>query len=112
MSLKWEGVRRLILGKGRCLWLFRLPVLFGTSLGVVRATGSQALESRLFIISVTSGVEECLGDGGECGKRVADAWCYAHGGGVALRFGRSDASAGTPNVSLPVFKPYYVACGE
>jgi hypothetical protein len=89
-----------------------LPVLFGIAFGVGCANESQALESRIFIISVTSGVEECLGDGGECGRGVADAWCYAHGQGVALKFGRSEDTAAAPNASLPAPKRYYVTCGE
>jgi len=92
-----------------------LPVLFGIALGVVYTTAGQALESRTFVIAATTGygAEECLGEGGECGKLVADAWCNAHGQGVALKFGRSEAdSDAASNVSWPAPNLYYITCSD
>ncbi len=87
----------------------RLPALFAIGLGVVDMGEGQALESRTFLVSASAGygVEECLDDGGECGRMVADAWCNAHGQGVALEFGRSEVSA---NGAWPAPKRYYVDC--
>ena len=36
------------------------------------------------------GVQDCLGESGECGRAVADAWCAAEGRGAALSYGRAD----------------------
>ena len=38
--------------------------------------------------------QDCLGEGGECGRAVADAWCEADGRGAALSFGRADDVTG------------------
>jgi len=88
-----------------------LPALFGMAFGVISATPGQAVESRTYIISASSGygVEDCLGDGGECGAVVADAWCRTYGEGVAQDFGRSQA--GDPSErSWPASKRYFVVC--
>jgi hypothetical protein len=88
------------------------PVLLGFALAVVRTSGSQALEPQTFLIGSTPGygVEDCLAEGSECGRAVANAWCGAHGQGVALKFGRSedelDANAIGPGPNL------YITCGD
>jgi hypothetical protein len=48
------------------------------------------------------GLQECLGEDGECGQAVADAWCAAEGRGAALSFGRAE------NVE----SAYVVTCGD
>jgi hypothetical protein len=67
-------------------------LFFGLSLSVVQAVGNRASQASTFLIAAAGGygVEDCLGEGGECGKVVADAWCEAHGRGAALKFGRSE----------------------
>jgi hypothetical protein len=50
------------------------------------------------------GLQDCLGDGGECGRAVADAWCAAEGRGSALSFGRANAAA--------TEAAYVVTCGD
>jgi len=48
------------------------------------------------------GLEDCLSEGGECGRAVADAWCAAEGRGAALSYGRADAAKAA----------YVVTCGD
>jgi hypothetical protein len=69
-----------------------------------------AAEASTFVIASTLGygVEDCLGEGGECGRVVADAWCEAHGRGVALKFGQQ-TEAGT---ALSGPRPYFITCGD
>ncbi len=52
------------------------------------------------------GVEECLAEGGECGRAVADAWCAANGRGAALEFGRATLPPRADQA------PYFVTCGD
>ena len=61
-----------------------------------------------FIIAAGQGygVEDCLAEGGECGRVVADAWCEAHGRAEALKFGRSDGGGAAG------LRPYYITCGD
>ncbi|MCW2317692.1 hypothetical protein M2322_003256 [Rhodoblastus acidophilus] len=49
-----------------------------------------------FIVSAADGygVNECIKNGAECAKIVADAWCEAHGSGVAKTFGRAEDITG------------------
>ena len=51
------------------------------------------------------GVEDCLSEGGECGRAVADAWCAAEGRGAALSFGRANGAAAAGAA-------YIVTCGD
>jgi hypothetical protein len=69
-----------------------------------------AAEASTFLIASTVGygVEDCLGEGGECGRVVADAWCEAHGRGVALEFGQQTGAG--PSLSGP--RPYFIICGD
>jgi hypothetical protein len=72
------------------------------AIGVGRAS-----EGHSFIIAANDGygVQDCLGEGGECGRVVADAWCEAHGHGAALAFGHaSDVAANAES--------YVVTCGD
>ena len=50
------------------------------------------------------GLQDCLGEGGECGRAVADAWCAAEGRGAALSFGRAKGATTEP--------AYLVTCGD
>ena len=61
-----------------------------------RIGGGQAGEAHSFIVAANDGygIQDCLGEGGECGRVVADAWCEAHGHGAALTFGRADDVTG------------------
>jgi hypothetical protein len=67
----------------------------------------RAGEPHSFVIAANDGygVQDCLGEGGECGRVVADAWCEAHGHGAALAFGRAgDVAANAES--------YVVTCGD
>jgi Na+-transporting NADH:ubiquinone oxidoreductase subunit NqrD len=50
--------------------------------------GGRAEGAHSFIVAANDGygVQDCLGEGGECGRVVADAWCEAHGHGAALAY--------------------------
>ena len=74
---------------------------------------SRSLDERTFIIaaSVGYGTEECLDEGGECGKVVADSWCEIRGQGSALSFGQArEDPNGVSRVSLPVSGRYFITC--
>src|SRR5208283_2053972 len=93
----------------RCALLAPLSV----ALFVAVPVAPSAREASTFVIAAASGygVEDCLTEGGECGRVVADAWCEAHGLGVALKFGRSDGDniAGSEPTET---RPYFITCGE
>ena len=57
---------------------------------------ASAGQTRAFTIAANDGygLQDCLGEGGECGRAVADAWCAAEGRGAALSYGRADGAAG------------------
>jgi hypothetical protein len=71
--------------------------------------GPSAQEASTFTIAASPGygVEDCLNEGGECGRAVADAWCKEHGRGEALKFGRSEVSTEPAET-----RPYFIACGD
>jgi hypothetical protein len=74
---------------------------------------SRPLEQRTFIIaaSVGYGTEECLGEGGECGKVVADSWCEIRGQGAALSFGQAREDLdGISRISSSVSGRYFITC--
>jgi hypothetical protein len=79
------------------------------ALAVFGVRSATADEMSTYVIAAASGygVEDCLGEGGECGQVVADAWCEAHGRGVALKFGRSDSPA-----DGVAGRPYFITCGN
>ena len=86
------------------------PMMVALTLALGMAGGQpvKAHEPDTFVIAVTSGygVEDCLGEGGECGRVVADAWCEAHGRGAALKFGQDfQSSSNGPG-------PYFITGGE
>ena len=66
-----------------------LTVVLASVLTIADFHPSKAQGANTFVIAATSGygVEDCLGEGGECGRVVADAWREAHGQGAALKFG-------------------------
>ena len=76
---------------------------------------SHSLESRTYIIAAATGygLEDCLGEGGECGGVVANAWCETYGHGSALKYGQAgeDFDA-TSKVSSSAPGAYFVTCGD
>jgi hypothetical protein len=89
--------------------------LIGLLIGFFEPGQSYASESRTYFIAAANGygVEDCLGEGGECGKVLADAWCEAFGRGAALKFGRSeDNSDVTPETATALPGPFFITCGD
>jgi hypothetical protein len=90
-----------------------LTKLFAPMLLVVLAfsgvSNASADEGSTYVIAAASGygLEDCLGEGGECGQVVADAWCESHGRGAAVKFGRSNGPADNA-----VSRPYFIICGN
>jgi|SRR5271157_350695 len=90
---------------------FVLPL----ALAIGRVSVTYASEPSTFLIAAASGygVEDCLGEGGECGQVVADAWCEAHGRGAALNFGRSGSNPGLmAGAGSSSSRPYFITCGD
>jgi hypothetical protein len=92
-----------------------LLLLFFVS--AARISPAQASEGHTFIFAVAEGygIEDCLAEGGECGRAVADAWCEAHGHGAALAFGVADDVTGaisSKTAAREGQRPYMVRCGD
>jgi hypothetical protein len=92
------------------IYAIPLTVVLANILMIGDVDPSKAQGANTFEIAATSGygVEDCLGDGGECGRVVADAWCEAHGQGAALKFGQVNESG----VLMAGRRPYFITCGE
>lgn len=71
---------------------------------------SKAQDTTTFVIAAASGygIEDCLGQGDECGQVVADAWCQAHGQGAALKFGQQLNQSASRFESVP----YFITCAK
>jgi len=99
------------------VWSVTVPFLLSFALGAGQMSQGLADEGHTFIIAAADGygVEDCLAEGGECGRVVADAWCEAHGHGSAVAFGPAeDVTEATP-VGVAANKsqrPYMVRCGD
>ncbi len=98
-------------------WPAVLPFLFVIGFGASQMGQAQAATVHTFIIAANDGygVEDCLGEGGECGRVVADAWCEAHGHGAAISFGVADDVTGAIAASAAADKPhspYIIRCGD
>ena len=81
--------------------------------GIHPAQGA-AHAPRTFMIAAGSGygVEDCLDEGGECGRVVANAWCESHDHGTAVKFGRSPDDTNGISNAASVPKPYFITCEE
>ena len=98
-------------------WPAIMPFLVTVVLGAASTNPAQAQEGHLFIIAAAEGygVEDCLAEGGDCGRVVADAWCEAHGHGAAISFGLADDVTGAIPTSVAAGKPhspYMIRCGD
>jgi hypothetical protein len=85
-----------------------VPSVLGLLLFVGAGGAAQAGEARSFVIAANDGygLNDCLGEGGECGRAVADAWCAANGRGAALAFGPArDANSAAKGA-------FVVTCGD
>ena len=93
------------------------PRLVSLMLAASQIGPGQAAAGHAFIISAAEGygVQDCLGEGGDCGRVVADAWCEAHGHSAAISFGRAEDVTGAialANAGDKTQLPYVVTCGE
>jgi hypothetical protein len=81
-----------------------LALLAALALGVAPIAIAEAGPGHPITVAANDGygLQECLGEGGECGQAVADAWCAAEGRGAALSFGRAENSEAA----------YVVTCGD
>jgi hypothetical protein len=89
--------------------------LIALLLGFSQSGQSYASEAKTYFITEANGygVEDCLGEDGECGQVVANAWCEALGRGAALKFGKSeDNSDAAPQTSTGRPAPYFITCGD
>ena len=87
--------------------LYRLVI---SALVVWPVVPSQAQDTTTFVIAAASGygIEDCLGQGAECGQVVADAWCQANGKGGALKFGKQINDSAPPIEAAP----YFITCAK
>ncbi len=76
------------------------------ALGFGLSEAARAGQGHAFTIAANDGygLQDCLGEGGECGRAVADAWCAAEGRGAALSYGRAEGAA--------TDTAYVVTCGD
>ena len=86
-----------------------LPAPFALAFLLPAVIAPSAHEADTYTIAAAPGygVEDCLGEGGECGHAVADAWCEAQGRGAAVKFGRSQG-----DVTAGGSRPYFITCGD
>ncbi len=76
---------------------------------------SHSLERHTLIIAAVAGygIDDCLGEGGECGRVVAEAWCEIDGHGAALKFGQAGEDFDViSKVSSSAPGRYFVTCGD
>ena len=82
--------------------------------GVILSTAALAAarggETHALVIAANDGygVQDCLAEAGECGQIVADAWCEAHGHGVAVSFGPASRFAGVVATKIAATEENYV----
>jgi hypothetical protein len=86
-----------------------LALLAALALSFAPIHAAEAAPGHLITIAANDGygVQECLGEGGECGQAVADAWCQSEGRGAALSFGRAENAGIAAQAAA-----YVVTCGD
>jgi hypothetical protein len=93
-------------------------LVFAAVAAAICAAAPAGAADRSFLIPANDGygIADCLGEGGACGRMVADAWCAAQGMGKARAFGPADATDMTATVRNasrggPV-QAYSVTCND
>jgi hypothetical protein len=100
------------------IWPEIVPYFMVVALSAGCAARGQAAEAGNSFVVVAAdgyGVEDCLAEGEECGRVVADAWCEAHGHGPAISFGLADDVTGAITTKVAAEKPrnpYIIRCGN
>ncbi len=93
-------------------------ILLAAFSAVLGFSAPAAASDRSFIIPSNDGygIADCLGEGGACGRMVADAWCAAQGLGKAIAFGPAEASEMTASLRATATRSaaqaYMVTCKE
>jgi hypothetical protein len=90
--------------------------LLAAALASSIASPARATGTHTFVIAGADGygVEDCLSEGGDCGRVVADAWCEAHGHAAAVRFGRAEDVTGDiarPD-RAPAAQVIFITCAD
>jgi hypothetical protein len=82
----------------------------GVILSTAALSTAQGGETHALVIAANDGygVQDCLAEVGECGQIVADAWCEAHGHGVAVSFGPASRFAGVVATKIAATEENYV----
>ena len=82
----------------------------GVILSTAALSTAQGGETHALVIAANDGygVQDCLAEAGECGQIVADAWCEAHGHGVAVSFGPASRFAGVVAMKISATEENYV----
>ncbi len=78
-------------------------------------TPAQAGHSTFVVDGVDGyGIGDCLTNGGDCGRMVADAWCQEHNKGAAVAFGLAADITGSIGAAAPKPAPgdILVTCGD
>ena len=93
--------------------VYRCAAIASFAAGLLVAGPLSARDTSTFVIAAAPGygVEDCLAEGGECGRVVADAWCEAHGSHEAVNFGLSNAERNASG-SRNALRPYFITCGD
>lgn len=80
----------------------RAVIVAGAVAAVIFASAAARAEKHLFIIANAGdgyGVDQCLTNGGDCGKAVANSYCHSREYAQALSFrkvGRDDITGAIP----------------
>jgi hypothetical protein len=94
-----------------------LRYLLAAALGLGLVGSGHAADRSVFVIAAGEGygVDDCLAEGGECGRAVADAWCEAHGRSGAISFGPAvdEVTGAIPRAAdHSAASPYVVKCRD
>jgi hypothetical protein len=95
--------------------------VFGALQSAARAEPASGAKSFVVSASDGYGINDCIKSGEDCAKIVADAWCEAHGHGVAMKFGPAgDITGAIRNISEKHGEPtklvgeddVFISCAE
>lgn len=91
-----------------------VPVALGAFLASGAFHQAFAADIKSFVISPNDGygLQDCLATRSDCGQVVADAFCEAHGRGVALSFGPQSLFTEAATRISTADEPYVINCGD
>ena len=89
------------------------PLLLAVVFNAGPVGSARAAEPHVYTIAGDDGygLTDCLAQGGDCGKVVADAFCEAHGNGEAIAFGPKDSLGSIHKIST-ASDGYYISCAD